>query len=356
MATLDVNVTIPDFTGDSGTGGVKGLVPAPSAGDAAANKYLKADGTWAIVAGGGSGDVVGPASATDNAIARYNLTTGKLIQDSGITIADGATGTLSGTNTGDQDLSPYQTIAALAGSVRSTVLTGLSLATSQVIAATDTVLQAFGYLQAQITALTSTVGGKLTAASNLSDLASAATARTNLGLGTAAVVNTGTGATDVPTITDADARYRLKSECWNIIVKPSSTSRTNNTLLADPDLVLPMLANTNYTGTITVLATTAAAADFKSRITGPASPTRVLLAQAVGGPTGTASSRFAAAYDTTDLVQLSASDFAVRLIIQFSIENGANAGDLEFSWAQNTTTGGSPTLVLSGSTLEWTTF
>ena len=52
--------------------------------------------------GSGSGDVVGPASATDNAIARYDLTTGKLIQNSGITIADGATGTLSGTNTGDQ--------------------------------------------------------------------------------------------------------------------------------------------------------------------------------------------------------------------------------------------------------------
>jgi hypothetical protein len=34
------------------------------------------------------GDVVGPASATDNAIARYNLTTGKLIQNSGVIIDD----------------------------------------------------------------------------------------------------------------------------------------------------------------------------------------------------------------------------------------------------------------------------
>ena len=54
--------------------------------------------------GGGSGDVVGPSSATDNAIARFNLATGKLIQSSGITIADGATGALSGTNTGDQTI------------------------------------------------------------------------------------------------------------------------------------------------------------------------------------------------------------------------------------------------------------
>lgn len=42
------------LTGDSGSGGIAGLVPAPAAGDAAAGKYLKADGTWATAAGGGS--------------------------------------------------------------------------------------------------------------------------------------------------------------------------------------------------------------------------------------------------------------------------------------------------------------
>lgn len=58
--------------------------------------------TWFdLTSTAGIGDVVGPASATDNAIVRFDLTTGKLIQDSGITIADGATGTLSGTNSGD---------------------------------------------------------------------------------------------------------------------------------------------------------------------------------------------------------------------------------------------------------------
>ena len=43
------------FTGDSGSGGLKGLVPAPAAGDAAANKYLKANGTWATAGGGATG-------------------------------------------------------------------------------------------------------------------------------------------------------------------------------------------------------------------------------------------------------------------------------------------------------------
>lgn len=36
----------------------------------------------------GAGDVVGPASATDNAITRFDSTTGKLIQNSGVTIDD----------------------------------------------------------------------------------------------------------------------------------------------------------------------------------------------------------------------------------------------------------------------------
>jgi hypothetical protein len=36
----------------------------------------------------GTGDVVGPASSTDNAIVRFDSTTGKLVQNSGVTISD----------------------------------------------------------------------------------------------------------------------------------------------------------------------------------------------------------------------------------------------------------------------------
>lgn len=67
-------------------------------GEIAVNTYdgkmyiKKDDGTASIVqigaGGGGSGDVVGPASATDNAIARFDSTTGKLIQNSSVTIDD----------------------------------------------------------------------------------------------------------------------------------------------------------------------------------------------------------------------------------------------------------------------------
>ena len=49
VATQLIDVMV----GDSGAGGTKGLVPAPSAGDAAAGKFLKADGTYQVPAGGG---------------------------------------------------------------------------------------------------------------------------------------------------------------------------------------------------------------------------------------------------------------------------------------------------------------
>lgn len=66
-------------------------------GEIALNTYdgkaymLKDDGTQSVVqigGGAGSGDVVGPASATDNALARFDTTTGKLIQNSVVTVDD----------------------------------------------------------------------------------------------------------------------------------------------------------------------------------------------------------------------------------------------------------------------------
>lgn len=63
-----------------------------------------------------------------------------------IPLSDSVSGTLKYT-------SISQLASVIGGSaVLSTVLTGLSTATAQVIAATDTVLQAFGYLQAQVSA------------------------------------------------------------------------------------------------------------------------------------------------------------------------------------------------------------
>lgn len=88
---------------------------------------------------------------------------------------------LSGTNTGDQTITltgeatgtgtSSFTVTLTNSAVIGKVLTGLSLVTSQVIAATDTVLQAFGYLQAQITALTTVVSGKVASSRSINTTA-----------------------------------------------------------------------------------------------------------------------------------------------------------------------------------------
>ena len=60
---------------------------------AALNNYVPvADGagniSWAPQSGGGSGDVTGPVSSVDNAVSRFDGTTGKVIQNSTVTISD----------------------------------------------------------------------------------------------------------------------------------------------------------------------------------------------------------------------------------------------------------------------------
>jgi hypothetical protein len=71
--------------------------------------------TIAATGGGGTGDVVGPASSTDNAFARFDSTTGKLLQNStGATLSDtgGATFTgsvdVAGTSTAGSNIKLYE--------------------------------------------------------------------------------------------------------------------------------------------------------------------------------------------------------------------------------------------------------
>ena len=65
----------PTMVGDSGAGGTKGAVPAPAAGDAAAGKFLKADGTWAAPSGSGTVTSVGLTMPAVFSVAGSPVTT-----------------------------------------------------------------------------------------------------------------------------------------------------------------------------------------------------------------------------------------------------------------------------------------
>ncbi len=65
----------PNVVGDSGAGGTAGLVPAPAAGDTAAGKFLKADGTYQVPPGTSSGALVLLEQHTASNSATLNFTT-----------------------------------------------------------------------------------------------------------------------------------------------------------------------------------------------------------------------------------------------------------------------------------------
>ena len=68
--------------------------------------------------------------------------------------------------------------------------------------------------------------GDMIGANNLSDVANVTTARANLGLGSAATVNTGTAGANVPTIANADGRYLQKANNLSDVAN-AATARTN---------------------------------------------------------------------------------------------------------------------------------
>jgi hypothetical protein len=79
-----VAANFANFTGDTGSGGTRGMVPAPAAGDAAANKVLGAGGGWVTVTstGGGSSSLaaltdVNVVSPANNELLQFKSSDGK---------------------------------------------------------------------------------------------------------------------------------------------------------------------------------------------------------------------------------------------------------------------------------------
>jgi len=152
-----------DFVGDSGSGGVHGLVIAPAAGDSA--KFLQGNGTWGTPAG--SGDMI--LAAVQSVTGKKTFDATKLAMkgsSTGVTTFDSAnagassftitykaatgtvaftsdiTGTNSGTNTGDQTITLTGDVTGSGtGSFAATIAnSAVTYAKIQNVSATDLIL------------------------------------------------------------------------------------------------------------------------------------------------------------------------------------------------------------------------
>ena len=236
---------LPDVVGDSGSGGVRGAVPAPGTGDAAANKYLKADGTWDTPSGAAGASAAEPFVTIGNTAglsAERALTAG-----TGITVTDGG-GNSTATISVDAELAaiagltsaadklPYFTGSGTA-SVADFTSAGRALVDDANASAQRTTLglaigsdvQAYDAGLADVAGLAVTNGNFIVGDGANWVAESGATARTSLGLGTAAVeaVDSGTWLATAAIADDAVTAPKLATpyECHDI-------THTSDTALA----------------------------------------------------------------------------------------------------------------------------
>jgi hypothetical protein len=135
--------------------------------------------------GGGSGDVTGPSSSTDNALVRFDSTTGKIIQTSNLTCSD-----VSGVTTTLATITPAATTGAtVAGQA-------LAITASPAVASTDTAGAAAGG------AISITAGA---AARNASGNASGG----DINLTTGAGIGTGSGGSVIVSSLNTNRLYDL---------------------------------------------------------------------------------------------------------------------------------------------------
>jgi hypothetical protein len=185
--------TATNLTGLPLSTGVTGLLPVANGGTGTATPSIVAgtnvtvSGTWPnqtinASGGGGGGDVTGPASSTDNAVARFDSTTGKIIQNSGVVINDSGevtVGVWKGTEVG---LSYGGTGASNAAQARGNILPSYTGNGGKVLAvnvgATDTEWIAAGGTGTVTSVGTGTglTGGPITAAGTIALANTAVTA------------------------------------------------------------------------------------------------------------------------------------------------------------------------------------
>lgn len=248
-AMLDVMV------GDSGSGGTKGLVPAPGAGDAAAGKYLKADGSWAAPPSGfanpmtTTGDLIlGGAAGTPTRLGIG--TNGQVLTSNGTTASWQTPGAGSGTVTSvDASVpsflsisgNPITTSGTLAIGYSGTALpvanggTGVTSVTTAPAATAfagwdaNSNLRANAFMPGFTTTATSAGTTTMTIASTQTQVWTGSTTRTVL-LPTTGVI--------------AGQQYTIYNRSTGVVTVQSSAGNTIQAMAANTNLTVTALVNT----------------------------------------------------------------------------------------------------------------
>ena len=266
---LATNGSAASLTGLPLTTGVTGLLPVLNGGTGTASPSLvqgtnvTITGTWpnqTINASGGSGggDVSGPGSSTDNAVARFDSTTGKIIQNSGVVINDSGevtVGVWKGTEIG---LSYGGTGAASASQARGNILPSYAGNAGKVLAvntgATDVEYISAGgtgtvtsvQVSGGTTGLTAS-GGPITAAGTITLAGTLAVANGGTGTATPSLVQ-GTNVT----ITGTWPNQTINSSGGGSMTYPGAGIANSTGTAWDTSY------STSGTGTVVALATSAA--------------------------------------------------------------------------------------------------
>ena len=131
------------------------------------------------------------------------------------------------------------------------------------------------------------------------------------------------------------------SNPYTIIIKSADQTINNSTVLVDDtDLQFPVIANTKYFFSMIIFYTTAPLADFKYRITGPTGASFVAIRREANSPGASSSTAQGVdgAFHTSDILVLGAGSLTEpgAIMIDGVAHIGATAGDIKFTWAQNT--------------------